>query len=218
MTRCDEVTPLTRLVNKKEKDHPDDNDSCFDEQKRLNEIIGAFDAAVKEFRSKHDIETQSQWYACLEYVYHTVFREHREWLTEGSVWRTCRSSGTLNYRLLYDLAEYYIFVSHTLNMWANLYGFSVLTGLSYEHFFSWRHKQDTLPEAYRLYMRLRKESEQSLENLMLESKKPVGYLFALNHYFRWKDPEAESISASIDRGIDEIIDEYNSERNEENET
>lgn len=105
------------------------------------------------------------------------------------------------------VCEYYIFLCKKYNKECSLKGFEYLTNINSRTFYEWDNDRKATVNNIAIIKKLSIERENSLSEMLLSGKNPVGVLGILNHFYGWagtgnmvEDKEKQSASLADLRG------------------
>lgn len=175
------------------------------------EIIEKLDRTLKEYINGigSDKITPSQFSAALIYTGKKVFNKDYSFILRDTEKPKIYDSYIYNYKLIKYISDYYIFISKTYNQVCNIMGLSYITNINYQNIYRWgdQTSEEASPEAREIFQNIRNEQEQTLQEAGLYSgKNPVGYIAALNHFFRWNDAPGASAPQSDAKSLETLPD------------
>lgn len=181
-------------------------------QEKAEAIIMQIDNSIKEYHGAADPEdiTPSRWSAGLMYTGRKLFPRGSLALRNTEAPKVFENY-KYNYKLLLYICDYYIFICKQYNQICSVYNFEYLINIDYGLINSWtdRTSPEASPEAAAIVEKIDKAHEASLCEVGLygKHKNPVGYIAALNHFYRWNDPgNGPQISAKQTQDIDALPD------------
>lgn len=158
-------------------------------------------------------ESQSRWNAALMYIRKRVFPD-KSLLKNKQCYHHDKgilpsTYNSLNYDLLYDLSNVYIYLCMVYDKEVSIIGFSLMTGISDENMRSWAANGTKLStRSTEIVKNLTKYREESLsDKLATANKNPVGILAILNRHYQWNLPGVSKESKKEIVGISETTKE-----------
>lgn len=127
-------------------------------------------------------EPQSRWNAALIYINKALFRVNRDKLLIDS-----RVSNAYNINLINEICDVYITLCYEYDKEISIIGFSKLTGINQDTFYSWGNNETQVGSgASEIYKKLNSEREESLSNKLISGgSNPMKILPALNRHYGW---------------------------------
>lgn len=175
------------------------------------EIIEKLDRTLKEYIDGIGAEklTPSQFSAALIYTGKKIFNKDYKFILRDTERQKVYDHYPYNYKLIRYIADYYIYITKTYNNVVSINGLSYLLNIDYQIIQMWadRTSEEVSPEASAILQKIRNEQEQTLQEAGLYSgKNPVGYIAALNHFFRWNDAPGSSAPQNEAKSIENLPD------------
>ena len=175
------------------------------------EIIEKLDRTLKEYIDGigSDKITPSQFSAALIYTGKKVFNKDYKFILRDTDRQKVYDNYPYNYKLIKYIADYYIYITKTYSNVVSINGLSYLLNIDYQIIQMWadRTSEEASPEASAILQKIRNEQEQTLQEAGLYSgKNPVGYIAALNHFFRWNDAPGASAPQNDAKSIENLPD------------
>lgn len=157
-----------------------------------------FKLYIDDFMNEYNIESldnQSQWCACLRYIYEHMFKPDRNL-------RDNRKS-ILDYQnimLMHSICDLYISYCNVYKRMVNVYGFGLLTGMDEETVYrnANRDNSDVSSSWCEIIKKLDSGKLQSLDNKLYDSNNVTGQAILVNHYYGYNLPGV-SKEKSVDR-------------------
>ena len=139
-------------------------------------------------------ESQARWNAALMYTRKRVFpdksilKAKNNYNNTNSIMNSTFNS--LNYDLLNDICDIYIYLCMMYDKEVSIIGYSLLTGINSENIHSWlTNGTKSSTKSTELAKKLSKYREESLsDKLATANKNPVGILAILNRHYQWNLP------------------------------
>lgn len=127
-------------------------------------------------------EPQSRWNAALIYINKYLFGANRDKLIIDS-----RVSNAYNIELINEICDVYITLCYEYDKEISIIGFSKLTGINQDTFYSWGNNETQVASgASEIYKKLNSEREESLSNKLISGgSNPMKILPALNRHYGW---------------------------------
>lgn len=148
-------------------------------------------------------EPQSRWNAALIYINKYLFGANRDKLIIDS-----RVSNAYNIELINEICDVYITLCYEYDKEISIIGFSKLTGINQDTFYSWGNNETQVGSgASEIYKKLNSEREESLSNKLISGgSNPMKILPALNRHYGWNmgQPRGADGTARISVSREEI--------------
>jgi hypothetical protein len=148
-------------------------------------------------------EPQSRWNAALIYINKSLFGVNRDKLLIDS-----RVSNAYNINLINEICNVYITLCYEYDKEISIIGFSKLTGINQDTFYSWGNNETQVGScASEIYKKLNSEREESLSNKLISGgSNPMKILPALNRHYGWNmgQPRGADGTARISVSREEI--------------
>lgn len=127
-------------------------------------------------------EPQSRWNAALIYINKSIFGANRDKLIIDT-----RVSNAYNIDLISNICDVYITLCYEYDKEISIIGFSKLTGINQDTFYSWGNNETQVASgASEIYKKLNAEREESLSNKLISGgSNPMKILPALNRHYGW---------------------------------
>ncbi len=127
-------------------------------------------------------EPQSRWNAALIYINKSLFGVNKDKLIIDS-----RVSNAYNISLISSICDVYITLCYEYDKEISIIGFSKLTGINQDTFYSWGNNETQVGSgASEIYKKLNSEREESLSNKLISGgSNPMKILPALNRHYGW---------------------------------
>lgn len=176
------------------------------------EIIEKLEQAINNYLGDADRDQikPSKWSACLMYTGKQVFNPLYKDILKDKDKPTVYGLYIYNYRLIMYICDFYIYKCRELNQIISCNGFSYLINLDTSLLEKWADQtsEEASPEARQIIQKLNREKESSLCDVGLygSGKNPVGFIAALNHYYRWNDAPGASAPQNDAKSIENLPD------------
>lgn len=148
-------------------------------------------------------EPQSRWNAALIYINKALFGTNKDKLIIDS-----RVSNAYNIDLINNICDVYITLCYEYDKEISIIGFSKLTGINQDTFYSWGNNETQVASgASEIYKKLNSEREESLSNKLISGgSNPMKILPALNRHYGWNmgQPRGADGTARISVSREEI--------------
>ncbi|WP_277407877.1 hypothetical protein [Lacrimispora xylanisolvens] len=148
-------------------------------------------------------EPQSRWNAALIYINKALFGTNKDKLIIDS-----RVSNAYNIDLISSICDVYITLCYEYDKEISIIGFSKLTGINQDTFYSWGNNETQVASgASEIYKKLNAEREESLSNKLISGgSNPMKILPALNRHYGWNmgQPRGADGTARISVSREEI--------------
>lgn len=164
-------------------------------EEKAGEIIARLDETLTAYIDNigADKITPSQFSAALMYTGQKVFNKEYKKVLRDYDRPTVYNNYIYDYKLIDYISNYYIYKAKLYNQVVNINGFSYLVNIRYDVISKWcdQTSEEASPASRLVFQKLTREHEQTLQDAGLFSgRNPVGYIAALNHFFRWNDAPA----------------------------
>ena len=128
--------------------------------------------------------TTNQFTAILQQTQRRFF-EHSNMILDNN------TGDILDYNIIYNLVDLYIFLCMSYNKVISTYGFSCLCGIEYMTLESYGG-YNINSKQFNLYKRLKNTREDYIKNKLVDSNNVVGAIAVANNEYKWTSPDTGS--------------------------